>query len=81
MENTSLKKVAIIGYGGMGSWHAKYILGGGALELAGIYDIDPARIEAAKETPCQWLIYEQDHSADRFADAVESLKFLRKFNI
>ena len=33
MENTSLKKVAIIGYGGMGSWHAKYILGGGALEL------------------------------------------------
>ena len=49
-------------------------LGKGCVDL-------PGCIEAAKETPCQWLIYEQDHSADRFADAVESLKFLRKFNI
>ena len=49
MGNTSLKRVAIIGFGGMGSWHGKYILNGGALELAGIYDIDPARIEYAKE--------------------------------
>ena len=49
MGNQALKKVAIIGYGGMGSWHAKYILAGGAVELAGIYDINPARMDVAKE--------------------------------
>ena len=58
MENTSLKKVAIIGYGGMGSWHAKYILAGGALELAGIYDINPARVEAAKEKGMRVIFFE-----------------------
>ena len=47
-------------------------LGDGCVDLAGC-------IAAAKETPCQWLIYEQDHSADHFADAVKSLAFLKKF--
>lgn len=47
-------------------------LGEGCVDLAGC-------IAAARETPCQWLIYEQDHSADHFADAVKSLTFLKKF--
>ena len=46
-------KIAVIGYGGMGSYHAsclkEYAAGGGAgLSLAGVYDIDPARTEAAR---------------------------------
>ena len=49
MSNTGLKRVALIGYGGMGGWHVKHILAGGAVELAGIYDIDSAKIEKAKE--------------------------------
>lgn len=49
-------------------------LGKGCVDLAGC-------IAAAKETPCQWLIYEQDHSSDHFADAAESLAFLKKNSI
>ena len=46
-------KIAVIGYGGMGSYHAsclkEFAAGGGAgLSLAGVYDIDPARTEAAR---------------------------------
>ena len=50
------------------------VLGKGCVDLAGC-------IAAAKETPCEWLIYEQDHSADRFTDAAESLAFMKKFDI
>lgn len=44
--------IALIGYGGMGSYHAQCI--GQAektagVRLAGVYDIDPARMRAAKE--------------------------------
>ena len=49
MNNKSLKRVALIGYGGMGNWHVRKILAGGAVELAGIYDIDPKRVDAAHE--------------------------------
>ena len=49
MSKTGLKRVALIGYGGMGGWHVKHIQAGGAVELAGIYDIDPAKAEKAKE--------------------------------
>ena len=49
-------------------------LGQGCVDLAGC-------IAAAKESPCQWLIYEQDHSEDHFADAAESLAFMKKFDI
>lgn len=41
-------KIAIIGYGGMGSWHGKKIAAIEELELAGIYDIAPKRIELAE---------------------------------
>ena len=47
-------------------------LGKGCVNLTGC-------IEAAKETFCQWLIYEQDHSSDPFADAQASLSFMKKF--
>ncbi len=52
------KKVGIIGFGGMGKWHAGSITGeqkfcglkfneSDAVELAGIYDIDPVKMEQA----------------------------------
>ena len=40
-------KAAIIGYGGMGGWHADRIREMDKFELAGVWDIDPARLELA----------------------------------
>ena len=42
------KKIAVIGFGGMGSWHVNHALKSDVLELAGIYDIDPIKQEKAK---------------------------------
>ncbi len=42
------KKVGIIGYGGMGGWHAEYLQKSDVAELAGVYDINPARAELAE---------------------------------
>ena len=43
------KRIAIVGYGGMGGWHAKYLLASDVAELAGICDIAEDRCELAKE--------------------------------
>lgn len=37
------KNAAIIGYGGMGSWHADYLRNSDVVNLKGIYDINPER--------------------------------------
>lgn len=42
------KHAAVIGYGGMGSWHCDFIRNKGVIDLSGIYDIDPARCELAE---------------------------------
>jgi len=42
-------KVAIVGYGGMGGWHADRIREMDKFELAGVWDIDPERLAAARE--------------------------------
>ncbi|NLK38898.1 MAG: Gfo/Idh/MocA family oxidoreductase [Clostridiales bacterium] len=42
------KKVAIVGYGGMGGWHARYALKSDVIQLAGIYDIKETRNDAAR---------------------------------
>ena len=41
-------KAAIVGYGGMGGWHAEHLLKSDVAELAGIYDIKEERCELAK---------------------------------
>ena len=42
--------IAIIGYGGMGGYHAKQLLSlPEEFRLAGIYDINPERIAAAEQ--------------------------------
>ncbi len=42
------KKFAVIGYGGMGSWHVNHALKSDVLELAGIYDIDEEKAIKAR---------------------------------
>lgn len=41
--------IALIGYGGMGGWHAKKIAAIEELELRGVYDISKARCDLAEE--------------------------------
>ncbi len=45
MEKTA--NFAIVGYGGMGSWHAKLLKSMPQVQVSGIYDIDPSRCKAA----------------------------------
>ena len=42
------KKFAVIGYGGMGSWHVNHAQKSDVLDLAGIYDIDEKKTELAR---------------------------------
>ena len=42
------KKLAIVGYGGQGAWHAGWAKKSDCIELAGIYDIKPERCELAR---------------------------------
>jgi predicted dehydrogenase len=43
------KKLAIVGYGGQGAWHANWAMKSDVIELSGIYDISEKRVNAAKE--------------------------------
>ncbi len=43
------KRLAIIGYGGQGAWHANWANKSDVIELAGIFDIAEKRINAAHE--------------------------------
>ena len=43
------KRLAIVGYGGQGAWHATWAGKSDVVELAGIYDIAEKRVNAAKE--------------------------------
>ncbi len=43
------KKIAVIGYGGQGAWHCDQILKSDVVTLAGIYDVAPKRVIAARE--------------------------------
>ncbi len=56
---------AIIGYGGQGAWHAKQILNSDIAELAGVFDIDPRRNQAALQEGIR--VY--DRVEDLLADA------------
>lgn len=44
-----MKKVAVIGCGGQGNWHCIQIMKSDVCTLAGTYDIDPKRMQAAAE--------------------------------
>lgn len=49
MENAKKTRIAVVGYGGMGSWHCQIISKIDEVELAGIYDISEERKAIAKE--------------------------------
>ena len=42
-------KLAVVGYGGQGAWHADWAMRSDVIELAGIYDIREIRNDAARE--------------------------------
>lgn len=44
-----MHKLGIIGYGGMGGWHVEFAQKSDVVSLAGVYDIDPKRNDAARE--------------------------------
>ena len=43
------KVAAVVGYGGMGGWHTRYMLQSDVVHLTGIYDIKPERCRLAEE--------------------------------
>ena len=43
------KKLVVVGFGGMGWWHTTHAKESDVVELAGIYDIDPSRLDVAVE--------------------------------
>ncbi|WP_019636879.1 Gfo/Idh/MocA family protein [Paenibacillus fonticola] len=49
MKYVNNHAVVIVGYGGMGSYHAKLIKDNGRLKVVGTYDIDSARGKASEE--------------------------------
>ncbi len=63
---------AVIGYGGMGSWHTRKIKEemGEYAELIGIYDIDPARNKVAEENGIHAFASREELLADESIDLV-----------
>ncbi|MBO5454318.1 MAG: Gfo/Idh/MocA family oxidoreductase [Clostridia bacterium] len=41
--------LCVIGYGGMGGWHVRHALESDVINLKGVWDINPERLEVAKE--------------------------------
>ena len=67
----SVKKgVAVVGYGGMGSWHTRHILKSDVTELRGIWDIDEARRSAAVENEIHVYSSFEDLLADESVEIV-----------
>ena len=64
------KGVAVVGYGGMGSWHTRHILKSDVVELKGIWDIDEARRTAAVENGIHVYSSLEDLLADASVELV-----------
>ena len=64
------KKLAIVGYGGQGAWHANWAMKSDVIELAGIYDIAEKRINAAKENGIHTYSSREELIADKSVDIV-----------
>lgn len=64
MDKAGKKRAAVIGYGGMGGWHTRYILKSDVVSLAGVYDIKEERANLARENG----IYAYQSLGELFAD-------------
>ena len=63
-------RVAVIGYGGMGGSHVDSFANSEVVELAGIWDIDEKRIEAAKSKGIHAYFSLEDLLSDKSVDIV-----------
>ena len=66
----SKKRAVVIGYGGMGKWHTDEMLKSDVIELAGIYDIDPARVALAESNGIRAYATPEEIWADPTVDMV-----------
>ena len=64
------KKLAIVGYGGQGAWHANHALKSDVVELAGIYDIADKRMKAAADNGIRTYASLDEILADKDVDIV-----------
>ena len=68
--NSIMKNCAIIGFGGMGSWHALFITNNKFVNLTGVYDINPDRHTFAAEHGIKSYASEAELLADESVDFV-----------
>ena len=69
-ELTMKMKLAIVGYGGQGAWHANHALKSDVVSLAGIYDIAEKRMNAAVENGIRTYSSLDEILADEEVDIV-----------
>ena len=65
-----MKKIAIVGYGGQGAWHANWASRSEVISLAGVYDTKEARMEAAREAGIHTYASVAELMADPAVDIV-----------
>lgn len=68
--STKKMRTAVVGYGGMGGWHAKYLLASDVAELAGIWDINPEKREKAISRDIHVYASYEDLLADESVELV-----------
>ncbi len=64
------KGVAVVGYGGMGSWHTRHIINSDVVELKGIWDIDEKRRAVAIENSIHVYSSYEDLLSDKDVEIV-----------
>ena len=64
------KRLAIVGYGGQGAWHATWAGKSDVVELAGIYDIAEKRMNAARDAGIRTYSSLEEILADKSVDIV-----------
>lgn len=64
------KKLAIVGYGGQGAWHANHALKSDVVSLAGIYDIREIRMTAARDAGIHTYSSLEELVSDKEVDIV-----------
>ena len=64
------KRIAVVGCGGQGGWHAQHALKSDVVSLAGIYDIDPRMMEKAVGYGCRAYASFEEVLSDPTVDIV-----------
>lgn len=64
------KRIAIVGYGGQGAWHADWAIKSDVVSLAGIYDISEKRMQAAQDMGIHTYTSLGDICSDKEVDIV-----------